>query len=62
MEETLVRQSEADFLSSVEETSQFLLTSFTHTHRRFDGDEEQFLISLLIHLTVPSSLLIMYTT
>ncbi|TSK87460.1 Glypican-6 [Bagarius yarrelli] len=36
MEETLVRQSEADFLSSVEETSQFLLTSFTHTHRRFD--------------------------
>lgn len=37
MEETLVRQSEADFLTSVEETSQFLLTSFTHTHRRFDG-------------------------
>ncbi|KAG7335213.1 hypothetical protein KOW79_001809 [Hemibagrus wyckioides] len=36
MEETLVRQSEADFLSSVEETSQFLLTSFTHTHQRFD--------------------------
>ncbi|XP_026772016.1 glypican-2 [Pangasianodon hypophthalmus] len=36
MEETLVRQSEADFLSTVEETSQFMLTSFTHTHRRFD--------------------------
>lgn len=40
----LVRQSEADFLSSVEETSQFLLTSFTHTHRRFDGEEDHVLI------------------
>lgn len=58
MEETLVRQSEADFLSSIEEISQFLLTSFTHTHRRFDGEEELFLISLLTHLTVLSSLLI----
>ncbi|XP_072549578.1 LOW QUALITY PROTEIN: glypican-2 [Salminus brasiliensis] len=36
MEETLARQSEADFLSAVEENSQFLLTSFTQRHRRFD--------------------------
>uniref|UniRef100_A0A8C2FNR8 Glypican 2 n=1 Tax=Cyprinus carpio TaxID=7962 RepID=A0A8C2FNR8_CYPCA len=36
MEDTLVRQSEADFLSAVQDTSQFLLTTFTQRHRKFD--------------------------
>ncbi|XP_036445346.1 glypican-2 [Colossoma macropomum] len=36
MEETLAHQSEADFLSAVEDNSQFLLTSFTQRHRKFD--------------------------
>uniref|UniRef100_A0A671XXE6 Glypican 2 n=1 Tax=Sparus aurata TaxID=8175 RepID=A0A671XXE6_SPAAU len=36
MEETLALQSERDFLKSVEENSQFLLTTFTQRHRRFD--------------------------
>ncbi|XP_066498050.1 glypican-2 isoform X2 [Hoplias malabaricus] len=36
MEETLARQSEADFLSAIEDNSQFMLTSFTQRHRRFD--------------------------
>lgn len=36
MEDTLARQSEADFLSAVRDTSQFLLTTFTQRHRRFD--------------------------
>lgn len=37
MEETLSLQSERDFLRAVEENSQFLLTTFTQRHRRFDG-------------------------
>uniref|UniRef100_A0A8C3A6D9 Glypican 2 n=1 Tax=Cyclopterus lumpus TaxID=8103 RepID=A0A8C3A6D9_CYCLU len=36
MEETLALQSERDFLKAVEENSQFLLTTFTQRHRRFD--------------------------
>ncbi|TNN73084.1 Glypican-4 [Liparis tanakae] len=36
MEETLGLQSERDFLKAVEENSQFLLTTFTQRHRRFD--------------------------
>ncbi|XP_048044972.1 glypican-2 isoform X1 [Megalobrama amblycephala] len=36
MEDTLARQSEADFLSAVRDTSQFLLTTFTQRHRKFD--------------------------
>lgn len=36
MEETLSRRSEEDFLSAVKDHSQFLLTSFTQRHRRFD--------------------------
>ncbi|TMS17785.1 Glypican-6 [Larimichthys crocea] len=36
MEETLALQSERDFLKSVEENSQFLLTTFTQRHRKFD--------------------------
>ncbi|KAK2891423.1 hypothetical protein QQF64_007462 [Cirrhinus molitorella] len=36
MEDTLARQSEADFLSAVQDTSQFLLTTFTQRHRKFD--------------------------
>lgn len=36
MEETLSLQSERDFLRAVEENSQFLLTTFTQRHRRFD--------------------------
>lgn len=39
MEETLALQSERDFLKSVEENSQFLLTTFTQRHRRFDGEK-----------------------
>lgn len=38
MEETLALQSERDFLKAVEENSQFLLTTFTQRHRRFDGE------------------------
>lgn len=38
MEETLSLQSERDFLRAVEENSQFLLTTFTQRHRRFDGE------------------------
>lgn len=38
MEETLALQSERDFLKAVEENSQFLLTTFTLRHRRFDGE------------------------
>ncbi|XP_029020598.1 glypican-2 [Betta splendens] len=36
MEETLALQSERDFLKAVEDNSQFLLTTFTQRHRRFD--------------------------
>ncbi|KAJ8246868.1 hypothetical protein GJAV_G00256250 [Gymnothorax javanicus] len=36
MEETLSRKSELDFRSAVDDTSQFLLTTFTQRHRRFD--------------------------
>ncbi|KAJ0002797.1 hypothetical protein NQD34_007946 [Periophthalmus magnuspinnatus] len=36
MEETLALQSERDFLKAVEDGSQFLLTTFTQRHRRFD--------------------------
>ncbi|CAG08301.1 unnamed protein product [Tetraodon nigroviridis] len=36
MEETLSLQSEKDFLKAVEDSSQFLLTTFTQRHRRFD--------------------------
>lgn len=39
MEDTLVSQSEADFLSAVQDTSQFLLTTFTQRHRKFDGED-----------------------
>ncbi|KAE8285651.1 Glypican-6 Secreted glypican-6 Precursor [Larimichthys crocea] len=42
MEETLALQSERDFLKSVEENSQFLLTTFTQRHRKFDGSDELF--------------------
>lgn len=41
MEETLSLQSERDFLKAVEEGSQFLLTTFTQRHRRFDGENSQ---------------------
>ncbi|XP_010900445.1 glypican-2 [Esox lucius] len=36
MEEMLSHQSETDFLTAIEETSQFLLTTFTQRHRKFD--------------------------
>ncbi|KAM4555873.1 glypican-2 [Odontesthes bonariensis] len=36
MEETLSLQSEKDFLKAIEDNSQFLLTTFTQRHRRFD--------------------------
>uniref|UniRef100_A0A672ZQT8 Glypican 2 n=1 Tax=Sphaeramia orbicularis TaxID=375764 RepID=A0A672ZQT8_9TELE len=36
MEETLALQSERDYLKAVEDNSQFLLTTFTQRHRRFD--------------------------
>uniref|UniRef100_A0A8C7XXV4 Glypican 2 n=1 Tax=Oryzias sinensis TaxID=183150 RepID=A0A8C7XXV4_9TELE len=36
MEETLGLQSERDFLKAIEENSQFLQTTFTQRHRRFD--------------------------
>ncbi|XP_014913368.1 glypican-2 [Poecilia latipinna] len=36
MEETLSLQSERDFLKAIEDNSQFLLTTFTQRHRRFD--------------------------
>lgn len=36
MEETLALQSERDFLKAVEDSSQFLLTTFTQRYRRFD--------------------------
>ncbi|KAL0973619.1 hypothetical protein UPYG_G00207230 [Umbra pygmaea] len=36
MEETLAHQSETDFLTAIEDTSQFLLTTFTQRHRKFD--------------------------
>ncbi|CAI5652762.1 glypican-2 [Oreochromis niloticus] len=36
MEETLAQQSERDFLKAVSDNSQFLLTTFTQRHRRFD--------------------------
>ncbi|XP_031424710.1 glypican-6-like [Clupea harengus] len=36
MEETLSRQSESDFLTAIDDSSQFLLTSFTQRHRKFD--------------------------
>lgn len=41
MEETLALQSERDFLKAVEENSQFLLTTFTQRHRRFDGEAQK---------------------
>lgn len=41
MEETLSLQSERDFLKAVEESSQFLLTTFTQRHRRFDGENSK---------------------
>lgn len=37
MEETLSFQSEKDFLKAIEDNSQFLLTTFTQRHRKFDG-------------------------
>lgn len=36
MEETLSQQSERDFLKAIADNSQFLLTTFTQRHRRFD--------------------------
>uniref|UniRef100_A0A8C9QUE5 Glypican 2 n=1 Tax=Scleropages formosus TaxID=113540 RepID=A0A8C9QUE5_SCLFO len=36
MEEALARQSEKDFLTAIDDSSQFLLTTFTQKHRRFD--------------------------
>uniref|UniRef100_A0A8C5NC07 Glypican 2 n=1 Tax=Gouania willdenowi TaxID=441366 RepID=A0A8C5NC07_GOUWI len=36
MEETLALQSERDFLKAIEDNSQFLLTTFTQRHRKFD--------------------------
>eukprot|EP00063_Salmo_salar_P079797 XP_014054632.1 PREDICTED: glypican-2 isoform X2 [Salmo salar] len=36
MEETLAHQSETDFLSAIDDTSQFLLTTFTQRHHKFD--------------------------
>uniref|UniRef100_A0A8C8EP85 Glypican 2 n=1 Tax=Oncorhynchus tshawytscha TaxID=74940 RepID=A0A8C8EP85_ONCTS len=36
MEETLAHQSETDFLSAIDDTSQFLHTTFTQRHRKFD--------------------------
>ncbi|KAK7137450.1 hypothetical protein R3I94_013179 [Phoxinus phoxinus] len=36
MEDTLARQSEANFLSAVRDTSHFLLTTLTQRHRRLD--------------------------
>ncbi|MBN3306967.1 GPC6 protein, partial [Amia calva] len=36
MEEGLARQSETEFLAAVDETSHFLLTTFTQRHRKFD--------------------------
>ncbi|XP_013875058.1 glypican-2 [Austrofundulus limnaeus] len=36
MEETLSLQSEKDFLKAIEDNSQFLLTTFTQRHRKFD--------------------------
>ena len=49
MEETLALQSERDFLKAVEENSQFLLTTFTQRHRRFDGERlTQKLIRLFV--------------
>ncbi|KAI1898586.1 hypothetical protein AGOR_G00073920 [Albula goreensis] len=36
MEEALARKSEVDFLSAIDDTSQFLLTTFTLRHRKFD--------------------------
>uniref|UniRef100_A0A4W4HIZ6 Glypican 2 n=1 Tax=Electrophorus electricus TaxID=8005 RepID=A0A4W4HIZ6_ELEEL len=36
MEETLAHQSEADFLSAIEDTSQFLQTGFTQRRHKFD--------------------------
>lgn len=48
MEETLALQSERDFLRAVEDNSQFLLTTFTQRHRRFDGERvTQKLVQLL---------------
>lgn len=40
MEETLAHQSETDFLSAIDDTSQFLLTTFTQRHHKFDGELE----------------------
>ncbi|XP_056626403.1 glypican-2 [Triplophysa dalaica] len=36
MEDTLTHQSQAEFLSALQDTSQFLLITFTQRHRRFD--------------------------
>ncbi|XP_059919140.1 glypican-2 [Gadus macrocephalus] len=36
MEETLSLQSERDYLKAIEDTSQFLSTTFTQRHRKFD--------------------------
>ncbi|XP_072573331.1 glypican-2 [Paramormyrops kingsleyae] len=36
MEEVLARQSESDFLKAIDDTSQFLLTTFMQRHRKFD--------------------------
>jgi hypothetical protein len=38
MEETLSLQSERDYLKAIEDTSQFLSTTFTQRHRKFDGE------------------------
>ena len=49
MEETLALQSERDFHKAIEDNSQFLLTTFTQRHRRFDGERlTQRLVRLLI--------------
>lgn len=47
MEETLALQSERDFLKAVEDSSQFLLTTFTQRYRRFDGKKMNFYVFLL---------------
>lgn len=55
MEETLSLQSERDFLRAVEENSQFLLTTFTQRHRRFDGKASVGYLALRLILAVHGS-------
>lgn len=47
MEETLAHQSERDFLKAIEDNSQFLLTTFTQRHRRFDGESQNLELNIL---------------